>query len=107
MTINQTAAMLCPRWDHCSVNNCPLDPHGSHPLDKERKCTIAKSIRVRIASQFPGQIKRGGLTAQEWASQQSYNRLSVADKARLADQGRLMLEQRRLHSKPESQKPPA
>lgn len=77
---NRTAAKLCPRWDHCSVNACPLDNHGTHPLDRQSRCTMEKGVRVRIASQFPGMIPRDGLSAREYAGRAVYGRLPSLSK---------------------------
>jgi len=85
------AAKLCPRWNRCSVNGCPLDNHGSHPLDKAGACTMEKALRLRIASQFPGMIPRDGLTTREWAGRAVYERLPAATKLRLAERGKVAL----------------
>lgn len=77
--------MLCPRWDSCSVNNCPLDPQPADPMDKEQACPMEKPVRVRIAAQFPGMTPRGGLTVREYASQQVYARLDGATKLKVAE----------------------
>lgn len=87
----KSAAMLCPRWDGCSVNACPLDPHPPHPLDKEPRCTMEKNVRVRIAAQFPGMIPRGGLSVREYTAAQSYARLPLPTKLMMAERGKVAL----------------
>ena len=60
----------CPRYPGCSVNFCPLDPdsqqHRSDPGDKERKCTMRQSVRVRIGSKYPALLPFKGLTKREF-----------------------------------------
>jgi hypothetical protein len=81
-------ARECPRFKSCSVNNCPLDPHPKHPADKENVCTLAKSIRQRIAAKYPGQLANGGLTAREAAGTRSFAKLPLAVKTQLAAMGK-------------------
>lgn len=95
----------CPRWDKCSVNHCPLDPFQddrlSDPADKEQKCTIAKTIRVRIGSKYPDLLPMGGLKPSEHAAAKRFANLSVAARAELAKKGREALIR---HSKDKSTK---
>jgi hypothetical protein len=48
---------VCPRFAKCNVNNCPLHPKYpelvSDPEDEEKKCSLAKTIRIRIAADYP------------------------------------------------------
>ena len=81
-------ARECPRFSTCSVNNCPLDPHPKHESDKEQFCTLAKSIRQRIAAKYPGQLANGGLTAREAAGTRSFAKLPSAVKSHLAAMGK-------------------
>lgn len=64
----------CSRFQKCSVNNCPLSPgypnHHTDPEDYEQKCSIAKSIRVRIGSKHLDILKFGGMTKREFAGRQ-------------------------------------
>jgi hypothetical protein len=66
----------CPRFDFCSVNHCPLDPEQAKrlpdPGDKEKKCTLAKTIRMRIGSRFPELLPLGGLTPREYNGHQQW-----------------------------------
>lgn len=81
----------CPRWDKCSVNHCPLDPFQddrlADPGDKEQKCTIAKTIRVRIGSKYPDLLPMGGLKPREYAGAKAFANLPAAAKAELARKG--------------------
>lgn len=76
----------CPRWAKCSVNNCPLDPKypGSYvdSQDLEKICTLPKSYRVRVAEQFPGILRHGGLTKREFASSKAWNVLPAEEKVK-------------------------
>lgn len=89
----------CPRYERCSVNHCPLDPeqdqHLSHPLDKEQKCPMEKPVRFKIGQKYPDLLPMLGLTAREWAGKQAFDRLSLADKAALAQKGKESLERHR------------
>ena len=46
----------CPKFDYCNVNHCPLDEeqaiHFSVKEDPEYKCTLKKSIRVRLGTKL-------------------------------------------------------
>lgn len=74
----------CPRYERCSVNSCPLDPeqedHTVHKLDKEQKCPMEKRVRVRIGSQYPEVLSRGGMTVREYAAAQTFAKLSPAER---------------------------
>jgi hypothetical protein len=95
--MNPEPYQLCPRFDHCSVNSCPLDPiqRGTHPQDKERKCTIEKQVRLRISKSFPGLLPKDGLTAAEWSGKQSYERKPLAVKINMAQMGKDALSRHR------------
>lgn len=75
----------CPRYLSCSVNACPLDTHYSKlysaPLDSERKCTFAKSRRLRIAEDYPGALELGGLTRKEAAGNKVWEERDPAERA--------------------------
>ena len=89
----------CPRWAKCSVNNCPLTDRypdwPTDPTDSEPKCTIAKSIRTRIGSQYPTILRLGGLTPREHASKATYDALSPEAKVAMAKRGATLLALRR------------
>ena len=88
---NPNPARQCPRFDRCSVNNCPLDPHPVNPADQQTKCTLAKSIRQRIAAKYPGQLANDGLTAREAAGTRSFAKLPLAVKSHFAATGKVNL----------------
>lgn len=81
-------ARECPRFSACSVNNCPLDPHMTHPGDKQTKCKMEKAVRQRIAAKYPGQLANGGLTAREAAGTRTFERLPYAVKSHLTATGK-------------------
>jgi len=84
----QHIARECPRFKSCSVNNCPLDPHPVNPADQQTKCTLAKSIRQRIAAMYPGQLANDGLTPREAAGTRSFAKLPLAVKVHFAATGK-------------------
>lgn len=91
--MHQTQPSLdCPRYDRCSVNNCPLDT--SYPNlfvdlnDAHQKCPMEKNVRIRISSQYPGLLKHGGLTTREASAKARYDALPPAVKADMANRGR-------------------
>lgn len=85
----------CPRFQRCSVNNCPLDSgypdYDTSPLDKERKCTFSKARRILIAVKYPGVLKYGGRTKAEYSAFLAYEQLSSEDKIKLAELGKKSL----------------
>lgn len=66
----------CPRWHHCSVNNCPLSPEYpdgyTHPEDPEKKCTLPKSYRRKVAEKSPGILRFEGLTPKEFTGMKAW-----------------------------------
>lgn len=83
---NDIPFFKCPRYSKCFVNNCPL--HPAYPdllIDegyREQKCTMEKQVRIRIASEFPGVLKFGGLTPREFAAQKKWDELPPEEKER-------------------------
>lgn len=73
----------CPRYQKCSVNNCPLHPQYPDltidPEDHEQKCTLAKSVRIRVAEKYPGVLKLEGLTPREFNGRNKWNALSTEE----------------------------
>ena len=61
---------LCPRYTKCSVNNCPL--HSGYPDlsmgedDLETKCRAQRSVRLKIAADYPEKLRYGGYTVEEY-----------------------------------------
>ena len=82
----------CSRFQRCSVNNCPLSPgypdHYTDSNDYEQKCTIAKSIRVRIGSQHLDVLKFGGLTRREFAGRKAWENLTDKQRAATTERGK-------------------
>jgi hypothetical protein len=60
----------CPRFDFCSVNDCPLSliKRDSFPEDRESKCTLAKSVRKRIGVKW--NLPNLGLRDREFSAMQ-------------------------------------
>lgn len=85
----------CPRFMKCAVNNCPLHPQfpnlANSPLDKERWCTLAKSVRTKIASKYPGVLKYEGMTSHEAKGLKTWAAKSPTDKQKMIANGRLTL----------------
>jgi hypothetical protein len=96
----------CPRFARCAVNYCPLDPQQDrrqpHPADKEKRCTLPKSIRARIGADYPGTLARGGLTPKEFSAAQVWANLPAAERQAIADRGREALAARQMPEQPEN-----
>lgn len=96
----------CSRNQHCSVNNCPLSPrypdHYTDPEDYKTKCTIAKSIRVRIGSQHLDVLKFGGLTKREFSGRKVWEGLTESQKAKTIARGKKTFKALRLHKQNEN-----
>ena len=58
----------CPRFNTCEVNNCPL--HPEYPdlgmIHGKDKCTMRKSVRVRIGAPHL-YLPLRGMTPREYA----------------------------------------
>ncbi len=80
----------CPRFDKCSVNNCPLS--SQYPdlyidiYDKQKECNLAKTIRVEIGRKYP-ELKYQGMTPREWGASKRYEGFSSDEKEHLAKIG--------------------
>lgn len=77
----------CPRFPSCSVNVCPLDPE--HELRSfipgDEKCDMRRSVRERIAGQYPELLPAGGLLPRDRRSDQrkaAWDALPEEEKAR-------------------------
>ena len=70
----------CPRFDRCDVPLCPLDLNQDYRtnLIGEKRCTLAKSIRLRIAE--ISSLGRKGLTKSEWAAKERWKYLSETER---------------------------
>ena len=88
-------ARQCPRFDRCSVNRCPLavgyPNQFVHPGDKEKRCTLEKSVRVRIAATAPGVLRMAGLTTAERAAALVFERKPVAVRLAMLEKGKASL----------------
>lgn len=66
---------LCPRFDFCNINHCPLHPDFkkliSDESDPQQKCTLPKSIRKRLGSSLSWE----GLTKREISGQKIWDSL--------------------------------
>jgi hypothetical protein len=80
----------CPRWEKCSVNQCPLDAMARerHPLDKEQKCPMEKQVRQRIGAKYPELLPMGGLNGREWHALKRFEALPLAVRLEMAEKGR-------------------
>lgn len=82
----------CPRFNECSVNNCPLELMYPNMIvldeDKEKTCTMEKQVRYKIGSKYPEILKFQGLTPKEWAAKKRYESLTYEEKQILAKRGK-------------------
>ena len=95
-------ARECPRWSRCSVNNCPLDYHAAHPDDKEHKCPMEKSVRIRIGAKYPGELPFRGMTPREYAATLAFQRKPVAVRLAMVQRGKTSLA--KLHNSKQPEK---
>jgi len=91
MKISLNPSSECPRFFRCEVNNCPLSLDYNKYLykddnDFELTCTMAKSIRVKIASNYGEFIKYGGLTAKEYAAKNKWEERTDGEKENIKSQ---------------------
>ena len=75
----------CPRFDRCSVNNCPLNSYYPNwptlPDDFEKKCHIGKIRRLKIINTNEGKsLLYGGLTIHEYNAKKRWEALSASDR---------------------------
>lgn len=72
------AFQICPRFESCNVNRCPLHPDflklQSAPEDKEQRCKIVKSIRHQIGLYF--KLANEGLKERELTGKKRWESLS-------------------------------
>lgn len=73
----------CPRWDSCSINDCPLskkrfknDSSDPSKIHKE-KCT-SKRIRVEIGTAF--NLPMLGMTAREFNGARKWEKMTEKDR---------------------------
>ena len=96
----KTAHKTCVRFLKCSVNNCPLHPEYPDLFifkdDPERKCTLAKTIRIRIASEHPQiKLKYKGLTSREYNAKKRWDNLPETEKEAMRQRAKNFLPQKR------------
>jgi hypothetical protein len=74
---------ICPRFDKCSVNRCPLHKNYSKleikKPDNEKKCKMEKLIRKQIGVYF--NLFNQGLTKRELSGTKKWESLSQEQKA--------------------------
>lgn len=82
----------CPRFNECSVPICPLDYYQSQrvKLEGEPKCTLAKSIRMRIAKGT--ELKYQGMTKREWDGKKRWDAKPEAEKQIIIERGKKILQ---------------
>lgn len=76
----------CPRFEKCAVNKCPLDLDRDYRnyIEGEKKCTMAKSIRLRLGKDLPWL----GLTNSELAAKKRWESLIESEKENIRVRGR-------------------
>lgn len=76
----------CPRYKFCSVNICPLDKNSSlrNKLEGEPKCGVAKSIRLRIGTEYG--LPKLGLTNSERSAFKKWQGRSEEEKDEIRNQ---------------------
>jgi hypothetical protein len=79
----EDAMTKCSKFKHCDANICPLDENISfrNKLEDEKKCDMAKSIRLRIGTEF--NLPKLGLTDREFSSRQKWESKSEEEKAEI------------------------
>ena len=77
------------------------DTHPTNPADKETKCPMEKSVRLRIAARFPGRLPMGGLTKKEFAGKLAFDQKPPAVKAAQIEAGKAVLRKLRLSAEDE------
>ena len=79
---------LCPRFNSCNVNICPLDPDQSlrNYLPGEPKCTMEKGVRLRLGANLPN----FGLKPLELKGKQRWDALSPEAKEAKRSAGRAL-----------------
>ena len=70
----------CSKFERCDAPICPLDPNQDQrtSLTGEKRCTLAKSIRLRIGK-LAG-LPRNGLTRKEHAARLRWDGLKESEK---------------------------
>lgn len=73
----------CPRFKFCNANICPLDELSSfrNKLKEEPGCTLAKSIRHKIGTEF--ELSKLGLSDKEFAGYKKWQSKSEDEKSEI------------------------
>lgn len=85
---------LCPRFEKCCVNACPLHPdyqklkvlHAAIAADPEQKCKMEKKVRQRLGVSLPWK----GMTDNEIAGKKRFDALSPEQKEEKRQRAKLM-----------------
>ena len=76
------ACEVCPRFERCSVNKCPLHPKydklESVVEDKEKTCKLPKIIRKQIGIYF--KLKNNGLKPREISAMKKWEEMPENEK---------------------------
>lgn len=77
---------MCPRFQRCSVNKCPLDSDDElrSELKGEEKCNMEKNVRLRIGTECG--LPRLGLTNAEFSAHQKWQGRSEEEKDEIRKQ---------------------
>jgi hypothetical protein len=92
---NNKPFFKCPRFNSCSVNNCPLD--SAYPYlytdsnDPQQKCTLGKIYRLRIAEEYPYILKMNGMTKREFSGKKAWDQMSEEKKEEIIKNGKKSL----------------
>lgn len=79
-----SAMELCPNFNVCSANICPLDPDVKERayVPNEEKCRAKKPTRLKIAENFLELLPFKGFTAREWAGRRTWANRNPREKKR-------------------------
>ena len=88
----------CPRYGKCSAPKCPLDPGYHNRADRQRGepfCGMEKEVRLRIVAEARKRrlpalpyLPYGGLTANEFAARERWDRRSEDQKQQFIEAGK-------------------
>lgn len=79
LTTLKEAHEECPRFEKCGVNRCPLHKNYKKlqpsEFDLEQKCSVAKSIRLRIGKEY--KLSNLGLTEKELSARKRWENMPL------------------------------
>jgi hypothetical protein len=91
----ETLFRKCTRFKTCSTNNCPLHPDYPELYtdgdDPEPRCTLPKSYRLKVAENFAGVLKFGGLTSREYAAKMKWDNMTDEERTQIIERGKKSL----------------